>query len=127
VPLSTEVLPGTFSGYGEFAATVSPFSDEDLELTASASGEYFVSTGRVDADAVLQAHLPGGKTQLELRAILTDLLGMPRYSVGAEVRQRFLPAVYGLAMVGTEHFPQAEGSLRNGFKAGLGIGVDFQR
>jgi hypothetical protein len=126
-PLSEEVLPGTFSGYGEFAATVSPFTDEDLELTASASGEYFVSTGRVDADAVLQAHLPGGRTQVQLRAILTDLTGMARYSVGAEVRHRFLPALYGIAMAGTEHFPQPEGNLRNGFTAGLGVGVDFQR
>lgn len=127
VPLAQEELPGTFSGYGEFAATVSPIADEDLELTASASGEYFVSTGRVDADAVLQAHLPGGKTQVQLRAILTDLMAMPRYSVGAEVRHRFLPAIYGIAMAGTEHFPQAEGQLRNGFTVGLGVGVDFQR
>jgi len=127
VPLSEEVLPATFSGYGEVSATVSPLADEDLELTASASGEYFVSNGRVDADAVLQAHLPGGKTTVELRAILTDLLAMPRYSVGLEVRHRFLPAVYGIAMAGTEHFPQAEGRLRNGFTAGLGVGVDFER
>jgi hypothetical protein len=126
-PLAEELLPGTFSGYGEFAASVSPGGPEDLELTASASGEYFVSTGRVDADAVLQAHLPGGKTVAELRVILTDLLMHPRYSAAVEVRHRFLPAVYGLVTAGREHFPQAEGNLRHGFTAGLGVGVDFQR
>jgi hypothetical protein len=126
-PLAEELLPGTFSGYGEFAVSVSPLGPEDLELTASASGEYFVSTGRVDADAVLQAHLPGGKTVAELRVILTDLMMHPRYSAALEVRHRFLPAVYGLVTAGREHFPQAEGNLRHGFTAGLGVGVDFQR
>ncbi|HYO65058.1 MAG TPA: hypothetical protein VEU33_03160 [Archangium sp.] len=126
-PLAEELLPGTFSGYGEFAVSVSPGGPEDLELTASASGEYFVSTGRVDADAVLQAHLPGGKTVAELRVILTDLMMHPRYSAALEVRHRFLPAVYGLVTAGREHFPQAEGNLRHGFTAGLGVGVDFQR
>lgn len=126
-PLAEELLPGTFSGYGEFAASVSPGGPEDLELTASASGEYFVSTGRVDADAMLQAHLPGGKTVAELRVILTDLTVHPRYSASVEVRHRFLPAVYGLVTAGREHFPQAEGNLRHGFTAGLGVGVDFQR
>ena len=126
-PLAEELLPGTFSGYGEFAASVSPFGPEDLELTASASGEYFVSTGRVDADAMLQAHLPGGKTVAELRVILTDLTVHPRYSAALEVRHRFLPSMYGLVTAGREHFPQAEGHLRHGFTAGLGLGVDFQR
>ncbi|OJT16963.1 hypothetical protein BO221_46930 [Archangium sp. Cb G35] len=127
-PLAEELLPGTFSGYGEFAASVIPFGGpEDLELTASASGEYFVSTGRVDADAVLQAHLPGGKTVAELRVILTDLTVHPRYSAAVAVSHRFLPAVYGLVTAGREHFPQAEGNLRHGFTAGVGVGVDFQR
>ncbi|KFA87309.1 hypothetical protein [Archangium violaceum] len=127
-PLAEEVLPGTFSGYGEFAVSVIPFGGpEDLELTASASGEYYVSTGRVDADAVLQAHLPGGKTMAELRVILTDLTLHPRYSAAVEVRHRFLPAVYGLVTAGREHFPQAEGNLLHGFTAGVGVGVDFQR
>jgi hypothetical protein len=127
-PLSSEQLPPTFSGYGEVVATVSPGSNpEGLELLASASGEYFVTSGRVDADAVLQARFPGGKTVAELRTILTDITGKPRYSVAAEVRYRFVPALYGIFMGGTEHFPQANGSLRHGFTAGLGVGVDFER
>ncbi len=126
-PLAEELLPTTFSGYGEVVATVSPGGKEDLELTASASGEYFVSTGRVDTDVALQVHLPGGKTVAELRAILTDLTGKPRYSAAAEVRHRFVPALYGLLMGGTEQFPQADGRLVNGFTAGLGVGVDFER
>ncbi|MGZ3460335.1 MAG: hypothetical protein ACXU86_17750 [Archangium sp.] len=126
-PLAEEVLPATFSGYGEVAATVSPGGKDDLELTASASGEYFVATGRVDADAVLQAHLPGGKSVAGLRVVLTDLTGRPRYVAAAEVRHRFLPALYGIVMGGTEHFPQADGTLVHGFTAGLGVGVDFQR
>jgi hypothetical protein len=126
-PLAEELLPTTFSGYGEVAAVVSPGGPEDLELTASASGEYFVTTGRVDADAVLRAQLPGGKTRAELRVILADITGLPRYSVAAEVRHRFLPALYGILLGGTEHFPQADGRLERGFTAGLGLGVDFQR
>jgi hypothetical protein len=126
-PLSDELLPGTFSGYGEVAASVSPGGEEDLELTASASGEYFVSTGRVDADAVLQAHLPGGKTVGELRVILTDVTTKPRYSGALEVRHRFVPALYAIASGGMELFPQADGTLRHGFTGGLGIGVDFER
>ncbi|HEX8436932.1 hypothetical protein, partial [Archangium sp.] len=127
LPLSEELLPTTFSGYGEVVATVSPGGEGDLALTASASGEYFVSTGRVDADAVVQAHLPGGKSVVELRTILTDLTGKPRYSVAAEVRHRFMPALYGLVLGGTEQFPQEDGRLVNGFTAGLGVGVDFER
>ncbi|ATB43842.1 hypothetical protein CYFUS_009322 [Cystobacter fuscus] len=127
VPLSEEVLPGTFSGYGEVAAAVIPLNPEDLALSVSASGEYFVTTGRVDADAALQLHLPGDKTVGELRVILTDLTVNPRYSVAAELRHRFLPALYGVLMGGTVYFPQAEGHLLQGFTAGLGVGVDFQR
>jgi hypothetical protein len=126
-PLAEEVLPATFSGYGEVVARVSPDGSEDLELIASASGEYFVSTGRVDTDVVLSAHFPGGRTKAELCAILTDLTGKPRYSVSAEVSHRFLPMLYGLVMGGTQHFPQANGSLTRGFSAGLGLGVDFER
>jgi hypothetical protein len=126
-PLAEEVLPTTFTGYGELVATVSPGGPDDLELTASASGEYFVTTGRVDADAVVQAHLPGGKSVIELRTILTDLTGKPRYTVAAEVRHRFLPALYGILMGGTEQFPQPDGGLLNGYTAGLGVGVDFER
>ncbi|MFY0581768.1 hypothetical protein ACN28S_52585 [Cystobacter fuscus] len=126
-PLAEEVLPGTFSGYGEVAAAVIPLNPEDLALSVSASGEYFVTTGRVDADAALQLHLPGDKTVGELRVILTDLTGRPRYSVAAELRHRFLPALYGVLMGGTVHFPQAEGHLLQGYSAGLGVGVDFQR
>ncbi|QRK10011.1 hypothetical protein JQX13_07900 [Archangium violaceum] len=126
-PLAEEVLPGTFSGYGEVAALVSQGGPEDLELSASASGEYFVSTGRVDADAVLQAQLPGGKTRGELRVILTDLTVKPRYSAALELRHRFLPALYGVVTGGTELFPQADGTLMHGFTGGLGVGVDFER
>ena len=126
IPLSQEVLPGTFSGYGEFAVRTIGGPD-DVALTASASGEYFVATGRVDADAVMQMELPGGKTVAELRVILTDLTVKPRYAVSAEVRHRFLPALYGILMGGTEHFPQAEGHLVRGFTGGLGLGVDFER
>jgi hypothetical protein len=129
-PLAEELLPATFSGYGEVAARVTPEADGDLALSASASGEYFVTTGRLDTDAALQVQLPGGKTVGELRLILTDVTGMPRYSVAAEVRQRLLPAVYVLGSAGTVHFPTWDGTatrLTRGFTAGVGVGVDFER
>ena len=62
-----------------------------------------------------------GKTVAELRVILTDLTVHPRYSAALEVRHRFLPSMYGLVTAGREHFPQAEGHLRHGFTAGLGL------
>lgn len=126
-PLAEEVLPETFSGYGEVMARVSPGRQEGLELILSAAGEYFVSSSRVDADVMLGLHFPGDRTKAELRAILTDLTGKPRYCVSAEVRHRFLPVLYGLLMGGTQHFPQANGSLTRGFSAGLGLGMDFGR
>ena len=126
-PLAEELLPATFSGYGEVAATVLALGPEDLSLSASASGEYFLTNGRVDADAAIQLHLPGDKTVAELRVILTDLMAKPRYSVGLELRQRFMPSFYGFLMGGTVHFPQPTGGLIQGFTGGLGVGVDFQR
>ncbi|WP_434384313.1 hypothetical protein [Melittangium boletus] len=129
-PLAEELLPATFSGYGEVAASVRPLADGDLNLSASASGEYFVATGRVDADAAVQVTLPGKQTVGELRVILTDVTGRPRYAVATELRQRILPALYGVASVGTVHFPVVDGAsvrLVRGFTAGLGVGVDFDR
>jgi hypothetical protein len=127
VPLAEELLPGTFSGYGEVAATVIPAGPEDLSLSASASGEYIIATGRLDADAAVQLHLPGDKTVGEARVILADLLVKPRYSVALEVRHRFAPSFYGALTGGMVQFPQADGHLEQGFTAGLGVGLDFQR
>ncbi len=126
-PIAEELLPAGFSGYGEVSVAVSPDGPEGLVMEASASGEYFVATGRLDADVALQAGFPGGKARAELRAILTGLMGDPRYQVRAGMSYRFLPALYVLAHGGTVHFPQADGRLHHGFTAGLGIGVDFQR
>ena len=92
----------------------------------SVAGEYFL-WGRLDVDLVLEAHLPGGATELQLRAIGTSVMDRARYSVSGEVRHRFLPALYVIAAGGTVHLPQADGTLLSGFQAGLGLGVDFQR
>ncbi|HSP78495.1 MAG TPA: hypothetical protein VLQ93_08195 [Myxococcaceae bacterium] len=126
-PLAQELLPPGFSGYGEVSVAVSPDGPEGLVLDASASGEYFVATGRLDADVALEAAFPGGKAKAELRAILTGLMTEPRYQVRAGLSYRFLPALYVLAYGGTVHFPQVDGRLHHGFTAGLGVGVDFQR
>jgi hypothetical protein len=126
VPRADERLPTDFAGYAEVKATLGSGVPEELELVGSAAGEYFLS-GRLDVDLVLEAHLPGGLTELQLRAIGTSVMDRARYSLAGEVRHRFLPAVYVIAAGGTVHIPQADGSLMSGFHAGLGLGVDFQR
>jgi hypothetical protein len=126
VPHADERLPTDFSGYAEVKATLGSGVPEELELVGSVAGEYFL-WGRLDVDLVLEAHLPGGATELQLRAIGTSLMDRARYSVSGEVRHRFLPALYVIAAGGTVHIPQADGTLMSGFQAGLGLGVDFQR
>jgi hypothetical protein len=127
MPLAREMLAPGFSGYGEMAVEVSPAGAKGLALEASASGEYFAATGRVDADVLLKMRLPGDKAEVSLRAILTGLMDAPRYQVVAGGLYRVLPSLYVLAQGGTVHFPEAEGRLRRGFTAGLGLGVDIHR
>lgn len=126
-PLAQEVLPSTFSGYGEFALNVTPSAEANVEVTASASGEYFVATGRTDLDAVLMVNAREPKVIAELRMVLTDVTGSPRYAVTAGLRHRFFPAFYGMISGSSEYFPQADGTLVHGFSGGIGVGVDFQR
>jgi hypothetical protein len=125
-PLAEELLPSHFSGYGEVQVELGAEGEEDVRLVASAAGQYF-SFGRVDADLALSASLPGGRTQVELRAIATGVMNGPRYSLGAHVLHRFHPSLYAVASGGSLHFPQADGHLVRGVYAGLGVGVDFER
>jgi hypothetical protein len=125
-PLSEEVLPRHLAGFGELRLTVGGGSEEALQVSASASGEYF-AFGRTDADLALTMKFPGGKTMATARLILVGVGTQPRYSVRTELRQRILKSLYLWGSGSTLHFPQPDGTLVRGFSAGAGVGVDFKR
>jgi hypothetical protein len=126
MPLAEEVLERHLSGFAEFVLNMGVESVEELEVSASASGEYF-AFGRTDADLALGLTFPGGKTTAIARLIIVGVGTQPRYSVHAEVRQRLLESLYLWGSGGTVHFPQPDGSLVRGVAAGVGVGVDFER
>ncbi len=99
---------------------------EELQMSASASGEYF-AFGRTDTDLALTMVFPGGRTTAIARLIIVGVGTQPRYSVRAEVRQRILESLYIWGSGSTLHFPQPDGTLVRGFAAGTGVGVDFKR
>jgi len=125
-PLSDEVLPRHLAGFGELRLTLGGGSEEALQVSASASGEYF-AFGRTDTDLALGMKFPGGKTMATARLIIVGVGAQPRYSVRAEVRQRVLESLYLWGSGSTLHFPQPDGTLVRGFAAGAGVGVDFNR
>ncbi len=125
-PLSDEVLERHLAGFGELRLSVGGGSVEKLEVSASASGEYF-AFGRTDTDLALAMRFPGGRTMAIARLIIVGVGTQPRYSVRAEVRQRLLESLYLWGSGSTLHFPQPDGTLVRGFSAGAGVGVDFKR
>ncbi|MCY1019380.1 hypothetical protein [Pyxidicoccus sp. MSG2] len=124
VPLAEEVLPSGFAGYLELS--VAKGGPDELMLLGSLAAQYF-GFGRTDADVSAGFELPGARTRVLARAVLTALGDRPRYSLGLEVRQRVLNHFYAWGSGGTVHFPQPDGTLVRGVTAGLGVGVDFQR
>jgi hypothetical protein len=125
-PISQEVLERHLSGFAELKMGLEGGTVEELQLFASAAGEYF-TFGRTDADLALGAMFPGGKTRATARLIIVGAGTQPRYSVQLELRQRLLESLYIWGAGSTVHFPQPDGSLVRGFTAGAGVGVDFER
>lgn len=123
-PLSDEVLPRHLAGFGELKVRVGSNAVEELQVTASASGEYF-AFGRTDTDLALTMLFPGGKTTAVTRLMIVGVGTQPRYSVRATLQQRVLASLYIWGSGSTLHFPQPDGTLVRGFSAGAGIGVDF--
>ena len=123
-PLSDEVLPRHLSGFGEVKLRVGSNAVEELQMSASASGEYF-AFGRTDTDLALTMVLPGGKTTAIARLIIVGVGTQPRYSVRATVQQRVLDSLYIWGSGSTLHFPQPDNTLVRGVSLGAGVGVDF--
>ncbi|RKH02101.1 hypothetical protein [Corallococcus carmarthensis] len=96
-------------------------------LAFSCSLEVF-SWGRVDTDGRLALQL--FERNLELAtSVLAMGLGRPgaRYLVSGDLRWRFAGRMYALGQGGTLLFPEADGALRPGIYASLGVGVDNAR
>ncbi|MCP3099836.1 hypothetical protein LZ198_13255 [Myxococcus sp. K15C18031901] len=123
-PLAEEVLEDGFAGYLE--ASIAKGSADSLLLLGSLAAQYH-GFGRTDLDVSAGFELPGGRTRVLARAVLTALGDRPRYSLGTELRQRLMNYLYAWGSAGTVHFPQADGHLVRGVTAGAGVGVDFQR
>lgn len=124
VPLAEELLESGYAGYLELS--MAKGGPDQLMLLGSVALQYF-GFGRTDADVSMGFELPGARTRVLARAMLTALGDKPRYSLGVEVRQRVLNHFYAWGSGGTVHFPQPDGHLVPGVTAGAGVGVDFQR
>ncbi|MBZ4374583.1 hypothetical protein NR800_25350 [Corallococcus interemptor] len=85
--------------------------------------------GRVDVDGRLEVQSPHRDLTVAAGGLAVGL-GAPdaRYLVSGEARWRFLGGkLYALGQAGTLLFPTAEGSLRPGAFAAVGMGVDNVR
>lgn len=85
--------------------------------------------GRVDADGRLAVQLPGRDVEATVRGLAVGM-GQPgaRYLALGEVRWRFLGGcLYVMGQGGTLLYPTAEGRLRPGAFASVGMGVDNAR
>lgn len=82
--------------------------------------------GRTDGDLAWVVHGFDGKLLASLRAIVSGLGEVPRWSVASEARYRFVPSLYALANGGVLFFPQPDSTLVRGTFLGAGIGADFE-
>jgi len=123
-PIAEEELEDGFAGYLE--ASIAKGGPDSLLLLGSLAAQYH-GFGRTDLDVSAGFELPGGRTRVLARTVLTALGDRPRYSVGMELRQRLMNYLYAWGSGGTVHFPQADGHLVRGVTVGAGVGVDFQR
>jgi len=84
--------------------------------------------GRVDVDGRLAAQLAHRNLEVAVSGLALGL-GQPgaRHLYSGQVRWRFGHKLYALAEGGTLLFPEADGALRPGAFASLGLGVDNAR
>ncbi|WIG95088.1 hypothetical protein [Myxococcus sp. SDU36] len=130
VPLADASFPEGYSAYGEAVVGWDAVSYGGLykHLKLSLGAEAF-SWGRFDVDGRVAVQL----FERSLEVALTGLgvgMGQPgaRYLGAAEVRWRFLGGkLYAMGTGGTLLFPTAEGTLRPGAFASVGLGVDNAR
>lgn len=130
VPLASASFPEGYSAYGEAVVGWDAVSYGGLykHLKLSLGAEAF-SWGRFDVDGRIAVQLFERSLEVALKGLGVGM-GQPgaRYLGAAEVRWRFLGGtLYVMGTGGTLLFPAAEGALRPGAFASVGLGVDNAR
>ncbi|WNZ62684.1 hypothetical protein QEG98_02320 [Myxococcus sp. MxC21-1] len=130
VALADASFPDGYSAYGEAVVGWDAVSYGGLNkhLKLSLGAEAF-SWGRFDVDGHVAVQLFERSLEVALKGLGVGM-GQPgaRYLGAAEVRWRFLGGkLYAMGTGGTLLFPTAEGGLRPGAFASVGLGVDNAR
>ncbi|ADO70948.1 hypothetical protein [Stigmatella aurantiaca] len=131
VPLAEDAFPKGYSAFGEVIVAWDAVYLGDLvqrHLRCSVSAEAF-TWGRVDADMRLTAQLFRRNVEVAFRGLAVGMRQPgARYLTSGEVRWRFLGGkLFALGQGGTLLYPEAEGGLRPGAFASVGMGVDNVR
>ncbi len=131
LPLADAPFPEGYSVFGELVVGWDAVRLGDLlrrHLRLSLGVEAF-SWGRVDADGRLAVQLFGRDVEAAVRGMAVGLRQPgTRYLASGEVRWRFLGGrLYAMGQGGTLLYPTAEGALRPGAFASVGLGVDNAR
>jgi hypothetical protein len=132
VPIADEVLPDSWSGYGELSLSAGPeLPSPDgrpgpPRLFITLSGEYF-TFGRSELDLEVAVRAFGDRLALFGRVTGVGLGVTPRFCVSLEGRFRFAGSLYAIAQAGTADFPQPDGTLTRGLYGSVGMGLDFAR
>ncbi len=119
VPLADEVLPDSFSFYGEVRVGKRGF------LVAEAELEHFI-WGRTDFDVSVTGEMFGSRFTTAARFTGVALGVLPRYAVSADARFRIFRSLYLYGAGGTLFFAQVNGTLTRGVFISAGVGGDFQ-
>nr|BDT32077.1 hypothetical protein MFMH1_17460 [Myxococcus sp. MH1] len=131
LPQADAPFPDGYSAYGEVilswdAESLSVLGHRHFRLTM---GTEVFNWGRVDVDGRLETQLFHRNLSVGVGGVAVGA-GQPgaRYLASAETRWRFLGGkLYAVGQGGTLLFPTAEGTLRPGAFASVGLGVDNAR
>ncbi|NOJ81822.1 hypothetical protein HNV28_26405, partial [Myxococcus xanthus] len=131
LPQADAPFPDGYSAYGEVilswdAESLSVLGQRHFRLTM---GTEVFNWGRVDLDGRLETQLFHRNLSVGVGGVAMGA-GQPgaRYLASAEARWRFLGGkLYAVGQGGTLLFPTAEGTLRPGAFASVGLGVDNAR
>jgi hypothetical protein len=130
LPVVEAPFPDGYSALGEVVLSWDAvrLGGAQRHLHFSLATEVF-SWGRVDVDGRLVAQLaPHRRVEVALTALAMGAFQPgARYLYSGEARWRFGRWVYAVAQGGTLLFPSADGTLRPGAFASLGLGVDHAR
>ncbi|RKH88383.1 hypothetical protein D7Y21_15125 [Corallococcus sp. AB045] len=131
LPLAHASFPDGYSAYGE---VILSWDEERLGVLARRHfrltlGAEAFTWGRVDMDGRLEVQLFHRDFTVAVAGLAVGMgeLGA-RYLVSGEARWRFLGGkLYAVGQGGTVLYPEAEGTLRPGAFAAVGVGVDNVR